>query len=107
MRVSFPPFVAEVSDRMMSFPAILLLHAVLIAAAWWLVRRSRWLVLIPLCVSAVFAFATLDELRDPHVGPAMLRELGYVYAALGFVPFVVVVALLIRGDRTRRNHQNA
>ena len=107
MRVSFPALVAEVSDKMMSFPTLLLWNAALIVAAWWLVRRSRWLALVPLCVAAIFALATLDELRDPHVGPAVIHELGYAYVALIFFPSVVVLALLIRGGRAHGAHQNA
>ena len=107
MLVSVPAFLAEVSDKMMSFPQLLLWNVGLIVVAWWLVRRSRWLVLIPLFMAAIFAVGTVDELRDPHVGPAVMHELGYPYVALSVLPFLAVAGLLIRGSKSDEVHQNA
>ena len=106
MRVSVPAFLAEVSDKMMSFPQLLLWNVGLIVAAWGLVRRSRWLVVIPPFVAAIFAVGMLEELRDPHIGPAMMHELGYPYVALSVLPFLAVAALLVRGRKPDEVHQN-
>lgn len=61
-----------------------------VAALWWttavgglagvvLWRRSRWAGLASLIVTALLSAETHRELRDPFVGPAILREAGPRY----------------------------
>lgn len=107
MRLTAPALLAEVSDKGMSFPSLLLWNAAIIVATWWLVGRSRWLVLIPLAVAAILALATVDELRDPHVGPALIHELGYSYFVLSFLPLAAVVSLFLIRRRVHEARPNA
>jgi len=80
----------------MSMPTLVVWNAVLVLAAWALAKKSRWLALIPFLFAAVLAFGALEEFRDPFVGPAMIRELGYGYAVLSFLPLLAVAAVAAR-----------
>jgi len=87
---------AEVSDKMMSFHALIAWNTALPLVTWMLKKKSRWLTLIPIMPAALFALGSLEELRDPDFGPAVIHELGYGYVALSFLPLLMttIVAVL-------------
>lgn len=84
-------FLAEISDKMLSFSALITWNVILISLAWVLTRKSRWLLFIPLPPAVLFALGTLDELRDPYMGPAVVCELGYGYVVLGLLPLAAII----------------
>ena len=69
------PVIAEVSDKMLSWPALIIWVIVLVGLTWVLGRRKKWLLLIPLPVAWLFASGPFDEMRDPNFGPAVVAEL--------------------------------
>jgi len=104
------PAFAEVADKEPSLGSMwawaLALNVIAFVLEW--VRPRLGLIVLPL--AAFIAWGGHSELSDPHVGPAILRELGrdYVsssYASLvvGLVGPLVVVALcnVVRRRRMR------
>jgi ABC-type Co2+ transport system permease subunit len=90
------PILAEVSDKMMSLPTLIVWNVVLVLVARAVAEKSRWFALIPFSLATVLALSALEELRDPFVGPAVIHELGYRYAALSFLPLIVVATIAAR-----------
>ena len=84
---------AEVSDKMMSFPTLVVWNIAFVLVTWALVKKSRWLALIPFPLATLFALGAIEEWRDPYIGPAVIGELGYGYLALDILPFCTVVTL--------------
>lgn len=85
------PLMAEISDKMMSWPALVVLAVGLSVAAWLLSRKGKWLVLIPLPLALWLAAGAIEEIRDASLAPAVIQELGYSYWVTSFVPLVAVV----------------
>jgi hypothetical protein len=94
------PIVAEVSDKLMSLSALVAWNAMLAVIAWTLAKKSVLLVLAPLFVAMLLAAVSLEELCDPFVGPAVIHELGYGYAALSFLPLLTIVVIVIRTKKS-------
>jgi hypothetical protein len=90
------PLLAEISDKMMSWPTLLGWNVGLIVLAWAIAKVARWLVVIPFLLAGVLALSAIDELRDRFVGPAVVHELGYGYVALSFLPVIFVVVIAVR-----------
>jgi hypothetical protein len=86
------PVLAEISDKMLSWPALLAWTSGLSAAAWLLARKKKWLVLIPLPLALLFAAGSIEEMRDPFFASAVIQELGYSYWIVSFVPLVAIIA---------------
>ncbi len=84
-----PLFLAEIADKEPSVLQLWIVAIVLSTAAATFARWRRWAVLVPFALAAVWLAAVFAELRDPHVGPAILQELGRGYV----VQSVVAVAL--------------
>lgn len=78
----------------------------LAAGTWLLVRKKSWwavLAFVPVLIAGAIGWGTFDELLDPHIGPAVLHELGWSYVILGLTPFILVHwIVLIRLSPTRR-----
>lgn len=76
---------AEVMDGAPSAIWLLSFGAGIGLAALVAVRRNRWLV-IPFALLAVFALIELTvEIRDPYLRPAIIREAGSGYVAIGWL----------------------
>jgi hypothetical protein len=86
---------AEVSDKMMSWPALWSWVFVIPLVTWALLRKSKWLVVLPLPLAALLALGSFDSWRDPYIGPAVVEELGYLYLMLGFVPLISIGVLFL------------
>lgn len=88
--------IAEVSDKMMSHPALITWCLGLMIASYLLERKNRWLLLIPSVFALVSALGSIEELKDPHFSDAVIHELGYGYILLGFTPAAFILALLAK-----------
>ena len=94
---------AEVSDKMASPAAMVVWNIVLAVSTGLLARKKSWwaaLTVLPLLIAAMMAWLTIDELRDPYIGPAILHELGWGYIVSGLTPLFlasgIVIARLLR-----------
>jgi len=97
---------AEIGDKMMSLPTLLVWNAIIVLLTWWFVRKNKWLAVIPLSVALIFAFGGLEELREPHMARAVIQELGYFYVALNFLPLLMIAVLLITVQRRLTTHRH-
>lgn len=91
---------SEVGDKVPRIPVVFFWSVAIVVLAVTVIRVKKWLAIVPGILAGLFAVAVTAELRDPFVGPAVVRELGYSYAALCYfaaaIPVVMIVALLSR-----------
>ena len=98
----FPLMFAEVADKEPARNLFLFFGGLCVLAALPM-RKSRWLAVIAIPVASLWAAVVWlfiqSEIRDPFVGPAILRELGYSYVVTAYasaiIPFIVILALFI------------
>jgi hypothetical protein len=74
-----PVILAEVMDKEPTLAWIWTTFLVLALLGSALSLVNRWLALLVLPITCFFAWATLDELQDPFLGPAILDEAGRGY----------------------------
>ena len=95
---------AEVSGKMMSFPIHLICCMGLFIFSALLIRKSVWLVIIPLPIALLFALGSWTQLTSPHFGPTVINELDYHYLTLGVFPLFSIVLLLSHAYLSRTKH---
>jgi len=94
------PIFAEVTDKEPSvwFFCACAFSCVLIS--WQLMKWKKWLAVVAVPLAILSAALVLEEVRNPDVGPAIVRELGYSYVVVAYVsagaPFIAIMALLSR-----------
>jgi hypothetical protein len=97
---SLVPVLAEVSDKVTRLPVLFLWSAALVLLAWALIRKKKWLAILPAGFGALFAVAATAEVRDPFVGPAIITELGHSYVAFAYLsaalPFIAILTFAVR-----------
>ena len=94
---------AEVSDKIPPLSQIWLwsgLGAIVAFAAW---RYRLWAGLLVSLPASVVPIATIAEVRDPYVGPAILEEQGWLYAASAYGSLVLIVVAALLGEYARRS----
>ncbi len=92
-----PLFLAEIADKEPPFWVFCALITVcaLVALPMWRSNASIVLRLPIATISVVFSLGfILSELRDPHVGPAIFRELGAGYVASAYLAAMVSILAL-------------
>jgi hypothetical protein len=94
------PILAEVNDKMMSFPTLVAWNVALIMLALVFAKKKRWLALLPCSFAFFLALGTFEELCDPFVGPAVIHELGFGYVTLSFLPLLAIMAVVVSAKRT-------
>lgn len=87
----------EVMDKEPSLVQIWLLSLVIGVGGFFLARYRYWLLAVVLAVAAVLAWSQLSELRDPLVGPAIVREAGYSYVVQSYVAIAIALMLPLIG----------
>ena len=97
---SFVPVIAEVGDKVPRLPILFLWTATIVLLAWVLIRKKKWLAVVPVGLGVIFAIGATAEARDPFVGPAIIRELGHGYIALAYLaaalPFIAILSFVLR-----------
>jgi len=97
----------EVMDKEPSLLVTVILYSVLAGLGYLLSRRRWWWGLLSLPLVAALAWRDVGELRDPFVGPAIVREAGYVYV-LGWYALIIagfalpVTSALLKRASVRR-----
>lgn len=86
------PALAEVADKEPTVAEIWAWVAALNALSYRLGRLRPLFALLVLPVSLLWASSGLGEVNDPHVGPAILRELGASYVAQIYLASALMVA---------------
>jgi len=76
----------EVMEPRLAYRAIL--YCVLSVVGCLLSRKRWWLGLLVLPIVGVFAWADVGELRDPFVGPAIIKEAGLLHV-LAWYTFIL------------------
>ncbi len=92
-----PVFLAEIADKeppFWLFCALITVCAV-VALPMWRINALIVLRLSIATISIVYSFGfILIELRDPHVGSAIFRELGAGYVATAYLAAIVSILAL-------------
>ena len=99
------PLALEVMDKEPSTAALWGLAVTVGAVGYVAARWRRWTVWIIVSIVALAAFALLRELRDPSVGPAILRETKGRYPWHGVGSLALTIAMTLAG--TRRSVRSA
>jgi hypothetical protein len=92
----------EVIDKEPRLAQRAILYGVLSVVGCLLSRKRWWWGLLVLPVVGVFAWADVGELHDPFVGPAIIREAGFVHVVLWYafilagIGIPVLTAAIIR-----------
>ncbi len=107
MQSSVSRFLLEVMDKEPTLLETCLLFGAVGSVGFVVGRWKRWLSLLPFALSVVFALGLYEELSDPYVGEAILREAGwhYVlisYVAMGFGVIVPVMGFIAGTQRHKR-----
>ena len=72
------------------------------------VRWTRWLTILFVPITAFMLIGLTSEIRDPYVGPAIIREAGYVYVASGWIAGLLpVIGCVVGWTMRRRKQKNA
>lgn len=98
------PILAEVGDKVATLGDIWFFAAVISLACFFVTAWRRRAALVALPLIALGAFIITSEVRDPYIGPAILRELGRGYVTQAYIAAVVPVVLLAIGLLRRRAH---
>ncbi|MBK8477052.1 MAG: hypothetical protein IPL39_12370 [Opitutaceae bacterium] len=95
MPAHFPTFLAEVSDKMNSWPALIAWVAGISAASVVALRKRSWLAAIPGLLALLWAWGACDIVADRFMRPAVITELGMSYILIEYVPLAVFLVLLL------------
>ncbi len=87
----------EVMDKEPSLIQIWLLSLVIGVGGFFLVRYRYWLLAVVLAIASVLAWSQPSELRDPLVGPVIIREAGYSYVVQSYVAIAIALSLPLIG----------
>ena len=83
----------EVMDKEPTLLTVWLLFLSLGVGGFLLTRYRYRLLLVALPVSLFFAWGHLGELRDPFIGPAIVREAGQSYVAQSYIAMALALVL--------------
>ena len=103
MHAQFAPFLAEVSDKMNSWPVVIAWVAGISAASVVALRKRSWLAIIPGLLALLWAWGACDILADRFMRPAVVVELGMPYILIGFIPLAVFAVFLLLGMKSSPN----
>jgi len=97
----------EVMDKEPSLVQIWIECVVLGIGGLFLSRYRYWLAIAVLALALTLAWLQISELRDPFVGPDIVREAGHGYVVQSYVALTIAVALptigaIIGWRRTRK-----
>jgi hypothetical protein len=83
----------EVMDKESSLLVVWTSSLLLGIGGLLLSRYKWWMVIIVIALALVLALAQIEELRDPSVGPAIVREAGYGYVLQSYVAAAISILL--------------
>ena len=83
----------EVMDKEPPLAQRAALYGILCLVGVLLARKRWWCGLTVLPVAVIFGLADMSELRDPFVGPAIVREAGLLHVVVWYA--LIVASILI------------
>jgi hypothetical protein len=98
---------AEVADKEPTILAVWSLAGLFCILAFAFSWVRRWGVFVAVLVAALSGFVTYSWLRDPHEGPAILRELGRGYVTQAYVAGFLPCLFVLFGFLLRRQRHDA
>ncbi len=110
MRALFVPILAEVADKMNSWPAEVAWTVGISIASIVALRRRSWLAVIPSLFALLWTWGAYDIVADRFMRPAVIAELGVSYILIQFLPlvvFVVFFAIEIKKGPNQSSQRNA
>ena len=104
-----PALLFEVMDKEASLVQIWIECVVLGIGGLFLSRYRYWLAICVLALALILAWLQISELRDPFVGPNIVREAGPSYVIQSYVALTIAVTLPTIGAiiAWRRTHKRA
>ena len=83
----------EVMDKEPSL-IFIWISSILLGVGGLLLSRYRWrMTAIIVVIALTVAYAQISELRDPFVGPHIVREAGYGYVVQSYIAVVISILL--------------
>jgi hypothetical protein len=103
-----PALLLDVMDKEASVVQIWI-ECIILGIGGLIVSRYRyWLAICVLALALLLAWSQISELRDPFVGPNIVREAGPGYVIKSYMALTIAVTLptigAIIGWRRTRNH---
>jgi hypothetical protein len=95
---------AEVMDKEPTLPELFLIPVIVGVFTFLLIRWSRWFFFPAFLLSFLLGWAVTSEVRDPYVGPAIVREAGYYYIWCAYVAASTPAVLALLGLIFSRKH---
>jgi hypothetical protein len=92
-----PAILFEVMDKEASLVGLWTVSLVLGIGGFLLSRYRYWLGICALIVAVFLAWDQVSELRDPFVGPDIVREAGHGYVVQSYVAVSISVMLATIG----------
>jgi len=89
--------ILEVMDKEVGVPTMWVLAALIGVGGFVACRRRPWAALLLLPLVALSARFQYEEINDPYVGPAILREAGAAYPLHSYASHAVAAALILAG----------
>ena len=87
----------EVMDKEPSLVEIWITTLILGVGGFFLVKYRYWFLPVVLAIATLLAWAHHSELRDPSVGPDIIREAGYNYVVHSYLAMAITLLLPIIG----------
>ena len=87
----------EGMDKEPPLVLIWLLSLVLGVGGFFRAKYRYWSLSVVLPIALVLAWSQLSELRDPLVGPMIIREAGYSYVVHSYVAIAIALMILLIG----------
>ena len=93
----------EVMDKEWPLWMVVVVSVAIGTAGFYLCRRRSWLSIPIFALAFLNAWGQISELRDPYVGPAILKEASSVYLILSYLSVAIAIVLPLIGLLGRRN----
>ena len=102
------PATAEVTDKEMPLAGVWAWGLGGAVVIYFVARYLHWsLAVICLLAASLVPWAILQEVHDPHVGPAIVREAGLTYVLSAHASLALVWGAAIMGVYLRRRRRGA
>ncbi len=95
MNLLVTPVLAEVSDKMNSWPTLTAWIIGISVASAVSIRKRRWIAIVPGLFALLWSWGAYDLLSDRFMKEAVIVELGLSYILIQFIPLTVFLTFLL------------